>query len=151
VVSQATRELVVNGLHELGEHRLKDFADPIALFQLGEGSFPPLKTISNTNLPRSASSFVGRTREVEDVLAHLRDGARLLTLTGPGGSGKTRLAVEAAVELVPEFNAGVFWVALSPIRDAAIVTGTIARTLGAQGPLAEHLGERQPLLVLDNL
>src|SRR5204863_2475942 len=81
VVSQATRELVVNGLHELGEHRLKDFADPIALFQLGAGSFPPLKTISNTNLPRSASSFVGRTREVEDVLAHLRDGARLLTLT----------------------------------------------------------------------
>src|SRR6266550_7315337 len=101
LVSQTTRELVPDDLRELGEHRLKDFSKPIALFQLGNDSFPPLKTISNTNLPHPASSFVGRGREIEDVVAQLRNGTRLLTLTGPGGSGKTRLAVEAAGELVP--------------------------------------------------
>ena len=99
LVSQATRELLRDGLQELGEHRLKDFSEPIALFQVGKDSFPPLKTISNTNLPRPASSFVGRGREIEDVVEQLRNGTRLLTLTGPGGSGKTRLAVEAAGEL----------------------------------------------------
>jgi predicted ATPase len=151
VVSQATRGLVAEELSDLGEHRLKDFAEPIALYQLGAGSFPPLKTISNTNLPRPVSSFVGRAREVEDVLAHLRGGVRLVTLTGPGGSGKSRLAVEAAGELVPEFKAGVFWVGLAPVRDPALVAGTIARTIGAHGALAEHIGERELLLLLDNL
>ena len=68
--------------------------------------FPPLKTISNTNLPRPASSFVGRQRELEDVLSLVESGTRLLTLTGPGGSGKTRLALEAAATLVPSFKAG---------------------------------------------
>ena len=120
------------------------------LFQLGEGRFPPLKTISNTNLPRPASSFVGREREVREVLALLRDGARLLTLTGPGGSGKTRLAIEAAAELVPEFKAGVFWIGLAPLRDAALVVGTIAQTVGAKSDLAQHIGEREMLLLLDN-
>jgi predicted ATPase/class 3 adenylate cyclase len=151
VVSQTTRELVAEDLHELGEHRLKDFAEPIALYQLGGGSFPPLKTISNTNLPRPASSFVGRARETADVVAALRDGTRLLTLTGPGGSGKTRLAVEAGGELVPEFMAGVFWVGLAPVRDPALVAGAIGDTIGAQGTLAQHIGERELLLVLDNL
>jgi predicted ATPase/class 3 adenylate cyclase len=151
VVSQATRALVAEELRDLGEHRLKDLEEPIALYQLGDGSFPPLKTISNTNLPRPASSFVGRAREVEDVLAELRDGTRLLTLTGSGGSGKTRLAIEAAGELVPDFKAGVFWVPLAAVRDAALVTETIARTIGAPGALADHVGERELLLLLDNL
>jgi hypothetical protein len=92
LVSQATRALVDGELADLGEHRVKDFAEPVWLFQLGEERFPPLKTISNTNLPRPASSFVGREREVSDVVELLRDGARLVTLSGPGGSGKTRLA-----------------------------------------------------------
>ena len=78
---------------DLGEHRLKDFEQPVRILQLGSERFPPLKTISNTNLPRPASSFVGRGREVEEVVALIRDGARLVTLTGPGGSGKTRLSI----------------------------------------------------------
>ena len=135
----------------LGEHRLKDMGDPVAIFQLGDGSFPPLKTIANTNLPRPASSFVGREQELATVLGRIGGGARLLTLTGPGGSGKTRLALEAATTLVPEYKAGVFWVGLASLRDAALVTDTIAQTLGAKDGLAEHVGERELLLLLDNL
>src|SRR5205085_2459282 len=111
----------------------------------------PLKTISNPILPRPATSFVGRQREVGELAALLRHGARLLTLTGPGGSGKTRLAIEAAAELVPEFKAGVFWVGLANLRDPALVGETIAQTLGANDGLAEHIGERDLLLLLDNL
>jgi class 3 adenylate cyclase len=151
VVSEATGALVDGELTELGEHRLKDFSEPVSLFQLGQERFPPLKTISNTNLPRPASSFVGREREVEEVTAQLEDGARLLTLTGPGGSGKTRLAIECAAALVPEFKAGVFWVGLASLRDPALVPETIAETLGAKDGLREHIGGRELLLLLDNL
>jgi predicted ATPase len=151
LLSKETRALAHVGLTDLGEHRLKDFEGPIEIFQLGSDRFPPLKTISNTNLPRPASSFVGRDKEVDEVAALLRDGARLLTLTGPGGSGKTRLAIEAAAELVSEFKAGVFWVGLAPLRDPALVVETIAQTLGAKDGLAEHIGERELLLLLDNL
>jgi predicted ATPase/class 3 adenylate cyclase len=151
VVSQATRALVDGELTELGEHRLKDFDEPIALYQLGSQRFPPLKTISNTNLPRPASSFVGRERELEQVTARLRGRVRLLTLSGPGGSGKTRLAIEAASELVPDFGAGVFWVGLAPLRDPILVSETIAQTLGAKDGLVAHIGERELLLLLDNL
>jgi predicted ATPase/class 3 adenylate cyclase len=151
LLSRETSELVEAELTDLGEHRLKDFQDPVGIFQLGSDRFPPLKTISNTNLPRPASSFVGRDKEVDEVVALLQDGPRLLTLTGPGGSGKTRLAIEAAVELVPEFKAGVFWVGLSSLRDPALVVETIAQRLGAKDGLAEHIGERELLLLLDNL
>jgi predicted ATPase len=152
VLSRATARLAEGEFVDLGEHRLKDIPEPVPLYQLGEGRFPPLKTISNTNLPRPASSFVGRGREVGDVLARLRSGVRLLTLTGPGGSGKTRLAIEAAGEMVAEFNAGVYWVGLAPVRDSALVADTIGRTIGAHGALlAEHIGHRELLLVLDNL
>ena len=150
VVSAATRALIDGELTELGEHRLKDFDEPVPLFQFGDGRFPPLKTISNTNLPRPASSFVGRGRERDELLALLRNGSRLVTLTGPGGSGKTRLAVEVASELVPTFKAGVFWIGLSALRDPTLVTQTIAQTLGAKDGLAEHVSERELLLLLDN-
>ena len=151
LLSKETRELVGGGLTDLGEHRLKDFEAPAWIFQLGSERFPPLKTISNTNLPRPASSFVGRERETGEVTALLQDGARLVTLSGPGGSGKTRLAIEAASDLVPEFKAGVFWVGLAPLRDAALVFGEISETLGAKDSLAEHIGDRELLLLLDNL
>ena len=152
VVSGAScREL--GARHELlvlGEHRLKDFDDPISLYQLGGGRFPPLKTVANTNLPRPASSLVGRAGDAAAVVERIRGGARLLTLTGPGGSGKTRLAIEAATELVPEFRAGVFWVELAPLDDADLVLEEIGRTLGAREDLARHIGDRELLLVLDN-
>lgn len=137
-------------LLELGDHRVKDFDDPVTLFQLGGKTFPPLKTISNTNLPRPATSFVGRAADVTAVVERIRDGARLLTLTGPGGSGKSRLALEAAAELVPEFPGGVFWVELAPLRNPALVLETIGRTIGARDEVAVHVGERRLLLVLDN-
>src|SRR5205814_7910031 len=94
--------------------------------------------------------FVGREREVAEVAGFLNDGVRLLTLTGPGGSGKTRLSIEAASELVPAFKNGVFWVLLATIRDPALVTETVAQALGAKDGLASHIGEREMLLALDN-
>ena len=150
VLSAATRALVDGELTDLGEHRLKDFAEPVWIFQLGEERFPPLKTISNTNLPRPASSFVGREREVAELVELLQDGARLVTLSGPGGSGKTRLAIESAAELVPAFRNGVFWIGLAALRDPALVVETVAQTVGAKDGLAEHIGERELLLLLDN-
>jgi predicted ATPase len=153
LMSGATRESAsaAKDVLDLGEHRLKDISEPVAIFQLGDERFPPLKTISNTNLPRPASSFVGREREVDEVTALLRDGARLVTLTGPGGTGKTRLSIEAAGELVPDFKAGVFWVPLAALHDPALVTVTIGQTIGAKDDLAEHIGKREMLLVIDNL
>ncbi|MEX2644630.1 MAG: adenylate/guanylate cyclase domain-containing protein [Gaiellaceae bacterium] len=152
LLSKETRELagVEVDVADLGEHRLKDFAEPVWIFQLGAGRFQPLKTISNTNLPRPASSFVGREREVSEIGALLRDGTRLVTLTGPGGSGKSRLAIEAAAELVPEFRNGVFWIGLAPLRDPTLVMETVARAVGATDGLAEHVAERELLLLLDN-
>ncbi len=153
VLSRETRALLDDAvpLTDLGEHRLKDFSEPVWIYQLGSERFPPLKTISNTNLPRPASSFVGRDREVSEVVSLLREGARFVTLSGPGGSGKTRLAIEAAAELVPDFKNGVFWVGLTSLRDPALVTDTIAQTLGAKDGLAEHVAERELLLLLDNM
>jgi predicted ATPase len=150
LLSAATKELVEASVADLGEHRLKDFDEPVRIFQLGDGEFPPLKTISSTNLPRPASSFVGREREVAEVVALLRDGARLVTLAGPGGAGKTRLALEAATELVPDVKSGVFWIGLATIRDAALVMNTVATTLGAKDGVATHIGDRDLLLLLDN-
>src|SRR5690348_15360790 len=152
LLSQSTRELVVGfSVTDLGEHRLKDIEEPASLYQLGTKAFPPLKTISNTNLPRPASSFVGRERELSQVLANFERGTRLLTLTGPGGSGKTRLAVEAAATLVPFYKAGVFWVGLASLHETSLVTEQIAQTLGAKDGLAEHIADREMLILLDNL
>jgi len=152
LLSAATAALTgLDGLRDLGEHRLKDFDEPVSIYQLGDERFPPLKTISNTNLPRPASSFVGRGTEVAEVASMLRDGTRFLTLTGPGGSGKTRLAIEAAATLVPDFKAGVFWVGLSALQDPALVTETIGQTIGAKDGLTAHIGAREMLLLLDNL
>jgi predicted ATPase len=155
LLSDATRAaagIEDDALHDLGDHRLKDFDQPIRILQLGAERFPPLKTISNTNLPRPASSFIGRDREVQDIVELIRErDARLVTLTGPGGSGKTRLAIEAAAQLVGDHMAGTFWVELVTVRDPALVLDQIAETLGAQDGPAEHIGEREMLLVLDNL
>jgi predicted ATPase len=152
LLSRSAREFVEGDLvTDLGEHRLKDIDGAVAIFQLGEESFPPLKTISNTNLPHPPSSFVGREIELAQVLAKVEDGARLVTLTGAGGSGKTRLALEAGAALVSSYKAGAFWVGLAALREPSLVMETIATTLGSREGLAEHIGEREMLLLLDNL
>jgi predicted ATPase/class 3 adenylate cyclase len=151
LLSERTLELVEVAGRDLGQHRLKDFPEPVGLFQLGRERFPPLRTISNTNLPRPASTFVGRERELAEVISLLRDdGPRLVTLLGPGGTGKTRLALEVAAELVSDFGAGVFWVGLAAVRDPALVLETAAETIGAKAPLANHISDRELLMVLDN-
>ena len=85
------------------------------------------------------------------MLSRIEAGARLVTLTGPGGTGKTRLAIEAASTLVPSYKAGVFWVGLASLRDPALVSETIAQVLGAKAGLAAHIQDRDMLLLLDNV
>ena len=150
VLSRATRELAGDDLVELGEHRLKDIAEPVAIYQLGDARFPPLNTLSNTNLPSPASSFVGREREAADIVSLVRNGARLVTLTGAGGSGKTRLAIEVASELVPDFRNAVVWIPLATLRDPMLVPDAMAQALGAGRSLADHIGRQELLLLLDN-
>ena len=102
------------------------------------------------NLPRPATSFVGREREIADVLELLAQGSRLVTLTGPGGSGKTRLALEAAYRAGGAFPDGVFWVALAPLQEPELVLSAVSQTLGAVDNLAAHIGAQRLLLVIDN-
>ncbi len=151
LLSERTRASIEAAVVELGEHRLKDFDQPISIYQLGDGRFPPLRTVANTNLPRPTSQFVGRQRELEDVVRLLRGGDRLVTLTGPGGSGKTRLALEAAAEFVGSRKAGVFWIELAALRSPDLVLPTIGQAIGGSGDLETHIGERDMLLAIDNL
>ena len=150
VVSAETRALGDVQLRDLGEHRLKDLAAPEHLFQLGEATFPPLRTLRSTHLPMQATAMVGRERELAELL-DLADDHRLLTLTGTGGTGKTRLALALAAELADRFADGVWWVALAPVADAAVVVPTIAAVIGAGEDLPGYLSGRSLLLVLDNL
>jgi predicted ATPase len=152
LVSTATSALVERDeLRDLGEHRLKDLSAPERIFQLGAGDFPPLKTLYRTNLPIPATQFLGREHELADVRELLaRDDARLLTLTGAGGSGKTRLALHAAGEAAEAYPDGVWWVPLAPLADPADVGPAAARALGGGGTLPELVDGRRLLLLLDN-
>ncbi len=149
LLSEVTRRLVEVEVTDLGEHRLKDIEEPVALFQLGNRSFPPLKTISNTNLPAPAGSFLGREAELAEG-ERLLSATRLLTVTGPGGTGKTRFAIELASRRLDRFPHGVFWVPLAALRDPALVLEAAAQTLGAGTDLAGHIADRRMLLLLDN-
>jgi hypothetical protein len=137
VLSETTRRLLESDLQilDLGEHRLKDLVHAERLYQLGDGDFPPLRTLDATNLPLAASPLVGREREVEELVAMLSNGTRLLTLTGPGGTGKTRLALQVAAELVGTQRDGVFWVPLAGLTDPELLGSEVAQTIGAPDDL----------------
>jgi predicted ATPase/class 3 adenylate cyclase len=153
LVSQRTRSLLDDGGEpvDLGLHRLKDMGQPEKLFQLGDGEFPPLKTLDATNLPVAASPLLGRERELDELLSLLANSSRLVTITGPGGTGKTRLALQVAAELVGSYADGVFWVPLAGLSDPRLVLATIAQTIGADDELGEHLRGKELFLLLDNL
>jgi predicted ATPase len=150
LVSAATRELVEADLRDLGEHRLKDLSAPQRLFQLGQTEFPPLKSLGQSNLPVQPLPLIGRERELREVL-DLSSRSRLLTLTGAGGSGKTRLALQAAAEMVDDHPDGVWFVSLASLADAGLVESAIARVLGTDEELVRFLARKHLLLLLDNL
>jgi predicted ATPase len=170
VVSEATAILGEDALPEgtvlrdLGHHRLKDFARPIRLYQMDVAGlateFPPLRTAGRRGRrPAHLGSFVGRQREVQAVSRLLMDDdARLVTLTGPGGIGKTRLALEVAARLEPSFNEGTVIVLLAPVRSPSLVVPTITQTLGLPETsgrsqfdvLMDYVSHCHLLLVLDN-
>ncbi|MDP9226962.1 MAG: adenylate/guanylate cyclase domain-containing protein, partial [Actinomycetota bacterium] len=162
LVSQVTRDLVEDSfaLVDLGPHRLKDISAAERVYQLGEEGFPPLRSLYQTNLPVPATSFLGRERELAEVVASLgREEVRLLTLTGSGGTGKTRLALQAAAEVSAAFPGGVFWVPLAPLRDQGLVLATVAQALDVREEpgrslvesVAERLAGQQALVLLDNV
>ena len=133
LLSETTRHLVDAAVRDLGYHRLKDLQAPEHLYQLGDAEFPPLRTLNQTNLPVQPTPFLGRDRELTEVVGLLRrEDVRLLTLTGPGGSGKTRLGLQAAAELVEDYLDGVWFVGLAALTDPALVLPTIAQTLGVR-------------------
>lgn len=150
-------------LRDLGEHRLKDLAQAEHIFQLViaglPSEFPPVRSLDRipNNFPTQVTTFIGRGHEIRDGL-RLLDSTRLLTLTGPGGTGKTRLSLQLAAEAAATFTDGAFWVALAPISDPELVPSTIAHALGVhvggkEAPLErviEHVRGKRMLLVLDN-
>lgn len=169
VLSQATADALTHDfpegvtLRDLGEHRLKDLARPEHMFQLVipdlPADFPPLKTLDviSNNLPVLSTSFIGREREIEDV-KRLLTTARLVSLLGAGGAGKTRLAIQVAADLIEEFKNGVWLTELAPLEDPALVVQTVASKLGVRevagrallDSLVDYLQPKTLLLVLDN-
>jgi predicted ATPase/class 3 adenylate cyclase len=153
LVSQTTRDLASGvSMRDLGEHRLKDLMRPERIWQLGDAEFPPLRSLHRSRLPVAASPLVGRRPELAAIEAAVHEGVRLLTITGPGGSGKTRLALQAAAELSETFEGGTFFVALAPIRSAERLHATVAAALELppDADVVERLGTARSLVVLDN-
>ncbi len=150
-------------VRDLGEHRLKDLAHPERVYQLViaglPNDFPPVRSLDRTpnNFPTQVTTFIGRAPEMRNGL-RLLDNTRLLTLTGPGGTGKTRLSLQLAAEAATGFPDGAFWVPLAPISDPELVPSTIAHALGLhvggkEDPLQrvlDHVRGKRMLLVLDN-
>jgi predicted ATPase/class 3 adenylate cyclase len=171
LLSLSTQELVREKLplgaelRDLGVRRLKDLSGPEHVFQLTDpelpSSFPPLKTLDVrlNNLPIQPTPLLGREREVAEIADLLRrEDVRLLTLTGTGGTGKTRLALQSAAELIDEFEDGVFFVALAPVSDPELVASTLAGALSVsesagralKEDLRDYLSDKELLLILDN-
>src|SRR4029079_15133247 len=151
LLSQATADLAGVEVRDLGLHRLKDLSAPERLFQVGIEDFAPLKTLRETNLPVPATPFLGRQREIDQIGAMLRrPEVRRVTLTGPGGSGKTRLALQAAAAAADDYDRGVWWVPLASVTDPALVDTTASQALGSKDTLVATVGDKRLLLVLDN-
>jgi hypothetical protein len=159
LVSASTATLVDIELRDLGEHRYEDLAAAERVFQLGAEDFPALRSLYRTNLPVPATPFLGRERELAEVAELLaRDGVRLLTLAGPGGTGKTRLALQAAAETAERYSDGVWWVPLAPLRDSGLILSAVAQALDVKeeigrdlaGTLDSTLAGRRVLVMLDN-
>ena len=153
-------------LRDLGQHRLRDLLEAERIYQLVgpdlPSQFPPLKTLDRQphNLPSQPTELIGRERELEQLQALLTaSGTRLVTLTGPGGTGKTRLAVQAAANVLDAFPDGVWWTPLAAVTDPALALEALAASLGVReqagqpllATLIDHLRSRRTLLVLDNL
>ena len=150
-------------LRDIGEHRLRDLGSPVRIFQVvADGlpvEFPPIRTIDArpNNLPTQLTTFIGRDAELDEA-AGLLATTRLLTLTGPGGTGKTRLSLQLAARAAEDFPDGVFFVALEPVREPMLVAPRIAAAVGVvEGSvrpiaelLADWLRDKRLLLVLDN-
>src|SRR5215211_7488776 len=169
LLTKATSDLVAGGLgggfglKRLGGFRLRDLAEPELIFQLTHADlqmdFPPIHTVAERtgNLPLQVSSFIGRGRELAQTAAALGE-ARLVTLTGAGGVGKTRLALQVAGQLSPRFGDGAWLCELAPVRDPAAVDDAVAAVFSVTAPaglstseaLVEFLRGKQLLLVLDN-
>jgi predicted ATPase/class 3 adenylate cyclase len=168
LLSETSSDLVAGGLpagvalRSLGQHRLKDLR-PERICQLAIDDlrldFPPIRSLDSrpNNLPTQLTTFVGREADLKEA-GDLLSETRLLTLTGPGGTGKTRLSLQLAANVAHEYDDGTWFVALEPIRDPALVASRISTTFGlAETPsksprdqLVEWLAERKVLLVLDN-
>ena len=146
-------------LVDLGDHRFKDLLAPERVYQLGAGDFPPIRSLYRANLPVPATTFIGREQDVDSIAGLLRrDDVSLLTLTGPGGTGKTRLALQAAAETAESFPDGLTWVPLADLSHRDLVLPRIALALDvpeeAGSPLIEtltrRLGGKRALVLLDN-
>ena len=157
ILTAATAALVEGEpLRDLGRHRLKDFDTPAQLYQLGEAEFPPPRTAGSLALPTPATRFLGRERELlEAAELWLDHQPRVLTILGPGGTGKTRFGIELARFLAEESSGGTVFVPLAPLRAPSLVVPLIAEHLGASGDtapaIAARLGDKPTLVLLDNL
>ena len=169
LLSLATQDLARDalpegaGLRDLGEHPLRDLYRPERVFQLLHpglpADFPPIRTLATrpNNLPLQSTPFLGREEQVADVVDLLRrDAIRLLTITGPGGVGKTRLALQVAADVLEDFPDGVWFVDLGPLDDPELVAAAVGGVLGVRegdvtaARLSAAVGDKRLLLVLDN-
>ena len=156
VLSPVTAALLDGvALGDLGQHRLKDFDGSVRLFQLGGGDFPPVRTPGSVELPVPATRFLGRERELFGAisLVYERD-PRVLTVLGPGGTGKTRFTLELCRLLAEDADGGTVFCALAPLREPELVLSSVAERLGAASPdpraIAARVGERRTHVLVDN-